>query len=61
LEVTESEPIIHYFLSLNDIQKGIVRLAEEDVTGFRNILEIELQRDKVIKVTKDTGMFFCKK
>jgi ubiquinone/menaquinone biosynthesis C-methylase UbiE len=61
LEISETEPIINYFLSFNNITEGWALFEEKDISGFRNILEMELQKNTLIKVTKDTGMFFCEK
>lgn len=61
LEITEVEPVINYFLSFNDIQRGYVLLEKEDICGFRNILTAELAKNSLLKVTKDTGMFYCEK
>lgn len=61
LKINEAEPIINYFLSLNNISEGYVLLDKNEITGFRNILNEKLKKKSIIKVTKNTGMFYCEK
>jgi ubiquinone/menaquinone biosynthesis C-methylase UbiE len=61
LEISEVEPIIDYYLSLNNIVDGFVLLEDGDIDGFRKVLREELERDPFIRVTKDRGLFCCRK
>lgn len=58
LEVTESEPIINYMLSFSSIKENI---DEINMEGFKEYLDDIIDRDGVIKVSKDTGIFIAKK
>jgi len=59
LEVNEIDPIVNYFLSLNDMFDDTVMLGENDAEAFREYLKKIFNERKSIRVTKDTGMFLC--
>jgi ubiquinone/menaquinone biosynthesis C-methylase UbiE len=61
LVITEIEPVINYFLSLNGISEGKVMLKEENVAEFRQCLTKKMEAEGKILVTRDTGMFICRK
>jgi ubiquinone/menaquinone biosynthesis C-methylase UbiE len=61
LEITEVEPIINFYLSLNGISEGKVFLKEEKIAEFRQCLTEKLKKEGKILVTKDTGIFLCRK
>jgi len=61
LEITEAEPIVNYFLSLNGMSANEISLAEDQVAEFRRYISEELARDGKISVSKDSGIFICKK
>lgn len=58
LEVTESEPIVNYMLSFSSLKDDI---DEDKFKGFKDYLDDILNRDGLIKITKDTGMFIARK
>lgn len=61
LEINRAEPIIDYYLSYNGMYDGINILRNEDISLFRLFLNNLMKTRKVIKVTKESGMFICKK
>ena len=58
LEITETEPIVDYVLSFGSIKGNI---DGDNLEGFKDYLDDVLDRDGVIKITKDTGIFIAKK
>ena len=58
LEITETEPIVDYVLSFSSIKGNIDR---DSLEGFKDYLDDVLDKDGVIKISKDTGMFIAKK
>lgn len=61
LRIDQVEPIINYYLSLNEMHEKVVVLAEDDVPAFRNFLQDILNTEKAIDVTRDSGLFVCSK
>ncbi|HBF39053.1 MAG TPA: class I SAM-dependent methyltransferase [Firmicutes bacterium] len=61
LEITEAEPIVNYFLSCNSMTEDKVILKEEQVEEFRRCLKTKLAKEGKIVVSKDTGLFICRK
>ena len=59
LRITEVEPIINYFSSFSGIANNIEVLPERKIEGFKEYLQIRMDRDKAIIVNKDTGAFIC--
>jgi ubiquinone/menaquinone biosynthesis C-methylase UbiE len=60
LRITEAEPIIAYYRSLNGMEDGKAVLPEELEEGFRAFLAERLEEGKAIRVTKEAGLFVCK-
>jgi len=58
LEITEAEPIVDYVLSFGSIKENI---DGDNLKGFKDYLDSVLDKDGVIKITKDTGIFIAKK
>jgi ubiquinone/menaquinone biosynthesis C-methylase UbiE len=58
LEITETEPIVDYVLSFGSIKGDI---GGDNLVGFKDYLDDVLERDGVIKITKDTGIFIASK
>ncbi|MDR2056118.1 MAG: class I SAM-dependent methyltransferase [Desulfovibrio sp.] len=61
LEINETEAIINYYLSFNEIYDNVIILPEEYINGFRTYLQNILEKEKLITATKDEGIFICKK
>lgn len=58
LEVTEAEPIVDYVLSFGGIREN---LSNENLKDFKEYLNNILDKNGVIKVSKNTGIFIAKK
>jgi ubiquinone/menaquinone biosynthesis C-methylase UbiE len=61
LKIDEVEPIIDYYLSLNEMYNNRVVLSDYDIDPFRKYLEGILDSKKNIPVTTDRGLFICSK
>ncbi len=61
LEITEADAIVDYFLSLNGITEDRVILKEEKIDEFRRYILKKLESEGKISVSKDTGIFICRK
>jgi ubiquinone/menaquinone biosynthesis C-methylase UbiE len=61
LKINEVEAIINYYLSFNEIHDNMVVLPEEYVNEFSEYLTNIIEKKKEIIVTKDEGIFICKK
>jgi len=61
LKSNEVEPIINYYLSLNGLHNNFIILSDENVEDFRKYLNNIITNKQVISVTKDEGIFICKK
>lgn len=53
LEVTETEPMVEYLLSLS----GSVNMCESDLEALRAVVQGEIDRNGAFHVTKAVGMF----
>ncbi len=58
LEVTETEPIVDYMLSFGSVKENI---DEANLKGFKDYLDDVLDREGVIKISKESGIFIAKK
>lgn len=61
LEITEADAIVKYFLSLNGMTEGKTILKEEQIDEFSKYIEKKIENQGKIFVSKDTGIFVCKK
>jgi ubiquinone/menaquinone biosynthesis C-methylase UbiE len=61
LGITEADAIVNYFLSFNEMTEGNVILKQEQVEEFRQYITEKLDVQGKISVTKDTGIFICRK
>jgi len=61
LEINEIDAIINYYLSLNGIYDNVIVLSEEYINEFKLYLQNILEKDKIIKTTRDEGIFICRK
>ncbi len=61
LKINEAEPVINYYLSFNDMHENLTVLHKEDIDKFREYLQDILNTQRIISVTKDTGIFICSK
>lgn len=61
LEITDIEPVINYYLSFNGMHDGLEILRPVDLPLFRITLHNYLNAKKMIKVTKESGLFICRK
>ncbi|MDR2865699.1 MAG: class I SAM-dependent methyltransferase [Spirochaetaceae bacterium] len=61
LKINGVEAIINYYISFNEIHENMVVLPEKYVNEFREYLTTIIEREKEIIVTKDEGIFICKK
>ncbi|MDD5456293.1 MAG: class I SAM-dependent methyltransferase [Candidatus Margulisbacteria bacterium] len=61
LKIDEAQAIINYYLSFNNMREGLVVLKTEEVEPFRDYLNKILGERKIIEVTKDSGMFLCRR
>ena len=57
LEVTEAEPIVDYMLSFGSVKENI---NEDNLKGFKDYLDDVLDREGVIKISKESGIFIAK-
>ncbi len=56
-----SDSIVDYFLSFNGINEGRVVLKEAKIDEFRRFIHKKLESEGKILVSKDTGIFICRK
>jgi SAM-dependent methyltransferase len=57
LEITESDPLIKYFLSCNGIAGNKVSLNEDSQRKFKEFLDRKINANGKIHISKDSGMF----
>jgi SAM-dependent methyltransferase len=57
LEITESDPLIKYFLSCNGIADNNVSLSEAEHKKFKEFLDRKIDANGNIHISKDSGMF----
>jgi ubiquinone/menaquinone biosynthesis C-methylase UbiE len=57
LEVTEAEPIVDYMLSFGSVKENI---NGDNLKGFKDYLDDVLDREGVIKISKESGIFIAK-
>lgn len=58
LEVTDSEPLIAYILSCHGNQQEYIKDRYDE---FKRFITRKMERAKKIVITKDAGMFHCRK
>jgi ubiquinone/menaquinone biosynthesis C-methylase UbiE len=61
LEIDEIDAIINYYLSFNGIYDNVIILSDEYINEFRIYLQSILEKEKIIKTTRDEGIFICRK
>lgn len=61
LAITEADAIVDYFLSVNGITEGRVVLKEGKIDEFRCFIHKKMESEGEIAVSKDTGIFICRK
>jgi ubiquinone/menaquinone biosynthesis C-methylase UbiE len=61
LEITEANAIVNYFLSFNGMTEGKIILKEEQIDEFSQYIAKKIENQGKIFVSKDTGIFICRK
>jgi ubiquinone/menaquinone biosynthesis C-methylase UbiE len=61
LRIDEAEPIVKYYLSFIEMYGSLISLTDEDISGFKKYLQDIIDSRKTISVTKDSGIFICRK
>jgi ubiquinone/menaquinone biosynthesis C-methylase UbiE len=59
LEITESEPLVKYYLSCNGIESDSISLNEDEADRLGKFIDSKLMEQKKLYVTKELGMFIC--
>ena len=57
LEITESEPLVKYFLSCNGIANNNISLNEIEQNRFKEFIDNKIATNGKIFISKNTGMF----
>lgn len=58
LEVNEAEPIINYILSFSNVKE---KMDEDKLRRFNGYITDILEKNGIIEISKDTGIFIAKK
>jgi ubiquinone/menaquinone biosynthesis C-methylase UbiE len=61
LEIDEPEAIINYYRSFNEMHDNVIVLADADVEPFRVFLSNFIGSKGKLHVTRDSGIFVCRK
>jgi ubiquinone/menaquinone biosynthesis C-methylase UbiE len=59
LKIDEVDPVVSYYLSFNGMYNDYVILEEKDAEAFKSYLRNVMDSEKVISVTKESGVFVC--